>query len=256
MKDTLLSAAPAADCLQNKTLLVTGATGGLGSALARECARLGGTVILAGRDVPALEKLYDELEASGAAQPAIFPINHQGATQHDYQTMASMLTEEFGELHGLIHCAADPGIPTPLREYPVDIWTQVMNINFTSGFLLTRALLPLMDKTGDASIVMVTDTQQSAFWGAYGVSKSAVESMAAILADEIEGMQDDNGNPRVCVNTIYPGPMRTRLRAKSFAGELPSESPLPATKTTPFIHLLARTEPSRHGTHVKVAETV
>ncbi|MBX2825413.1 MAG: SDR family NAD(P)-dependent oxidoreductase [Gammaproteobacteria bacterium] len=251
MANTLPTTAPAADCLQNKTILITGATGGLGSALARECAQLGATVILAGRDVPALESLYDELESAGAAQPAIFPINHQGATQHDYQTMATMLADEFGALHGLIHCAADPGLPTPLREYPVDIWTQVMTINFTSSFLLTRALLPLLDKTGDASIVLVTDPQQTAFWGAYGVSKSAVESMAKILADEIEGMKDSKGNPRVCVNTIYPGPMRTKLRAKSFAGELPSESPLPETKTAAIVHLLARTDPARHGTHVQ-----
>jgi len=242
------------NCLQSRTVLITGATGGLGSALAKSAGAFGATVILAGRDVPALEQLYDDLEANGAPQPAIYPINHQGATQNDYQAMATKLAEEFGELHGFVHCAADSGSPTPLREYPAETWSQVMNVNVTSAFLLTRALLPLMDQTGNASIIFVSDPKKSAFWGAYGVSKAAQDNLAVILADEIEGMVDDRGHPRVCVNTVYPGPMRTRLRAKSFVGELPEESPLPTSRTDAFLHLLARTEPARHGTHTELTE--
>lgn len=127
-----------------------------------------------------------------------------------------------------------------------------MNVNFNSAFLLTRALLPLLDQSGNGSIVYVSDPKTTAFWGAYGVSKAAQDTMAAILADEIEGMLNDSGHPRVCVNTVNPGPMRTRLRAKAFAGELPTESPMPETRTDEFIHLLARTNPERHGTHVSL----
>jgi len=250
MTSVSLQDAPATDCLKSRTVLITGATGGLGSALALEAGRLGATVILAGRDIPRLEALYDQLESAGAAQPAIYPINHQSATPHDYQNMANTLRAELGQLHGLVHCAADPGLPTPLREYPAETWATVMSVNFTSAFLLTRALLPLMDETTSASIVYVSDPRNTAFWGAYGVSKSALNSMADIVADEIEGMVDDQGHPRVCVNTIYPGPMRTRLRARSFAGELPSESPLPVVRTSAFIHVLARTDPALHGEHL------
>lgn len=232
--------------------MITGANGGLGSALSKSAASLGATVILAGRNVAALETLYDEIESASGNQPAIFPINQEAATQHDYYELANTLTSEFGRLDGLVHCAAQLGIPTQIENYPVETWLAVMSVNVHSAFLLSRSVMPLMHKTENASLLFSTDDRSSAFWGAYGVSKAALTTLGQILADEIEGKLDNNGRPRIAVNTINPGPMRTRLRAASFAGELPSESPDPATKTGAYVHLLERKDPMMHGQLIKL----
>ena len=238
---------PATDCLAGKNIMITGATGGLGSALAKRAAKLGATVVLAGRNLPALEQLYDEIEADKGAQPAIFPVDQQNATQQNYAELATTIEKELGQLHALVHCAVQLGMPTQIEHYPVEMWASVMSVNVNSAFLLSRALLPLLNNTGNASIVFTTDDRSSAFWGAYGVSKAALTTLASILADEIEGKTDQNNVPKVCVNTVNPGPMRTRLRAMSFAGELPAESPEPATKTDALIYLIAREDPALHG---------
>lgn len=236
--------------LEDRVILITGVTGGLGRALAKHCARLGATLVLAGRSVEALEEVYDELEADGAPTPAIVPVDQEGATQPDYTMLANTISDTFGQLHGLVHCAAQTGMSTQIEHYPVATWSAVMTVNLHSAFLWTRALLPLLDATGNSSVVFTLDNRNTAFWGAYGVSKAGLTTLSSILADEIEGKVDNNGNPRVAVNAIDPGAMRTRLRQRSFAGELPSESPLPETKTDPFVYLLARQDPTLHGSEI------
>lgn len=245
---------PEPGVLSGRIIVITGATGGLGSALSKHCARVGATVVLAGRNLQALESLYDEIENETGLQPAIYPINLEGATQHDYYEMAMTLEKEFGGLDGLVHCAAEIGQPTPSEHYPVETWSSVMAVNLHAPFLMTRALLPLLDKQGLASVVFTVDDKSGAFWGAYGVSKAAVSTYARILADEIEGRKNANGQPRVAVNRINPGRMRTRLRRKSFAGELPSESPEPETRTDAFIYVLARENPTLHDRLIRLPD--
>ena len=236
--------------LKDRVILITGATGGLGRALAKHCGRLGATVVLTGRNVEALESIYDELEAAGAPTPAILPVDQEGATQPDYAMLATTLSDTFGKLHGLVHCAAQTGMSTQIEHYPVATWSTVMTVNLHSAFLWTRALLPLMDATSDSSVTFTVDNRNTAFWGAYGVSKAGLMSLSSILADEIEGKVNSDGYPRVAVNTVDPGAMRTKLRQRSFAGELPSESPLPETKTDAFVYLLARRDPKLHAQQI------
>ena len=254
MSTTLPDFEPTDDCLKDKVIMITGATGGLGSALARDAARVGATVILCGKNLKLLESLYDDIEAAGHPTPAIFPVNQEAASVTDYQEFANTVKNEFGQLHGLVHCAAQLGMPTQIEHYPADTWSGVMAVNVDSAFLITRSLLPIMDTSENASIVFVTDEHNTAFWGAYGASKAALTCFASILADEIEGKQDSNGQPRVCVNTVNPGRMRTKLRANSFAGELPSESPLPETKTSALLYLLSRADTNLHGALINLPD--
>ncbi len=233
--------------LEDKIVLITGATGGLGRALAKHCGRLGATVVLSGRNVAALEAVYDELEADGAPTPALLPVDQEGATQPDYAMLATTLSDTFGKLHALVHCAAQTGMSTQIEHYPVATWSSVMTVNLHSAFLWTRALLPLLDATGNSSVTFTLDNRNTAFWGAYGVSKAGLLSLSQILADEIEGKVDAQGFPRVAINSIDPGAMRTKLRQRSFAGELPSESPLPETKTDAFIYVVSRQDAALHG---------
>ncbi len=234
--------------------LVTGATGGLGSALSKSLTLQGVNVILSGRDLPALEALYDELDDLGTAEPALYPIDLAGAASTDFDNMAATLKSEYQSLGAIVHCAADSGLPTPIERYAANTWTTVMQVNVNSAFLISKACLPLMKETGNASITYLVDDKPGAFFGAYGVSKSAVVTLMKILADETEGFRDDNGHPIVAVNAVNPGRMRTPLRAKSFSGEMPEESPPPSDKVPQLLKVILRNDPELTGQVINLSE--
>ena len=227
--------------------IVTGATGGLGKALSRALNEREYNVVVCGRNLKLLEDLYDELEATGKAQPAIYPVDHGGANMPDYQDLMKLIETEYGRLDGLAWCAADLGRMTPLEVYPPDLWQKIMRVNCDAAFLMSTAALPLMKATGNASIVLTVDDRKSAFWGAYACSKSALTTLASVFADETEGFRDDDDRPLVAVNAVHPGRMRTRLRATAYSGELPHQSPLPETRVDDFLKILLRQDPKISG---------
>ncbi len=233
--------------LKDRVILISGAYGGLGREVVMECARLGATVILLGRSLPHLEKLYDEIEERGYPQAGIVPLDLEGAALKDYEDLASTIDKEFGQLNGLIHCAAILGSPTPLQAYDMMEWSKVMYCNLHGPIMLTQTLMPLMDKSPNASIIFSADDRNTAYWGAYGASKAALKASAEILADETENLTNENNEPRIAVNLVNPGPMRTKLRSKAFPGELPTEVPEPKTKINAYIYLVARPFPQQTG---------
>lgn len=225
---------PAASALKGRTILITGATGGLGRASALACAEAGATVVLLGRKVPALEKLYDELESLGAATPAIYPLNLEGATPADYEQLADTLEREFGGLDGLVHAAVHFAGLTPLREFKPEEWMRVLQVNLNGPFLLTQAVLPLLQRAPDAAVVFVEDDParvRKSFWGAYGVAKSALAGLVSILHEETE-----NSNVRVA--SLLPPPMRTGLRRMAYFGENTLDRPEPAQFAGAVVYLL------------------
>ncbi len=228
--------------LQNRHIVITGASGGLGRAVAVACSAAGATVILTGRKVPELEKTYDLAEAAGVAQPAIIPLDLLSATVADYTALAEQLEQTFGALHGVVHCAGVLGALTPLAQYPQSTWSEVFTTNLHAPLVLTQMLLPLLQQSAPASVVFTLDKRLSAYWGAYGLSKAALDGAVQMLADECDGSRLDSGRPRVCVNGVQPGPMRTRLRQLAFPGELSESNPLPETRTQPYIELLQSTD--------------
>ncbi|MCC5883658.1 MAG: YciK family oxidoreductase [Halomonas sp.] len=207
-----------ADLLRDRIILVTGAGDGIGRAAALTYARHGATVILLGRTIAKLEKVYDEIEAVGGPQPAIFPLNFEGATLKDYHDMAETLDKEFGRLDGILHNAGLLGRITPFEQYNPELWEQVMQVNINGPIWMTQALLPLLQASSDASVVFTSSSvgrKGRAFWGAYAVSKFATEGFMEVLADEVEYL----GTLRV--NSLNPGATRTKMRANAYPGEDP-----------------------------------
>lgn len=233
--------------LDDRIVVITGATGGLGSALAKACAASGATVVLAGRTLKKLEALYDTLEAMERAQPAIVPLAQDTASAHDYQQIADTLGQEFGRVDALVHTAAELGKLTPLASVEPPDWDRLFTVNLTSARLLTVACLPLLERSSHASVVFTLDHKPGAYWGAYGVSKSALDALAHMLAEETEGRRDEAGRPRVAINAMDPGAMRTALRRRAFAGELETESPRPEDRLGPFLGLIHRDDPALTG---------
>lgn len=234
---------PAADTLAGRTVLVTGAAGGLGRASALACAQAGAAVVLLGRKVPALEKLYDEIEALGAASPAIFPMDLEGAAPHDYAALAEALERQCGGVHGIVHAAAQFAGLTPLDQLAPEDWQKALQVNLTAPFLLTQACLPLLRGQKDSSIVFVLDDPgrvRKAFWGAYGVAKHGLAGLAAILHQETE-------NSSVRVASLLPPPMRTALRRMAYFGEDTLQRPLPEDFAPAAVFLLSEAGRAARG---------
>jgi NAD(P)-dependent dehydrogenase (short-subunit alcohol dehydrogenase family) len=226
---------PPADLLKDRIILVTGAGDGIGRAAAHAYAAHGATVILLGRTLEKLEKVYDELEAAGAAQPAIVPLNLETAAEHDYIELSNQLHDTFGHLDGLLHNAGVLGVRTPLENYDPVIWDQVMKVNVNAPFLMTQTLLPLLQKSEDASIIFTSSgvsRKGRAHWGAYSVSKFATEGMSQILADELENLTS------VRVNCINPGATRTSMRAYAYPAEDPQTNPTPEEIMPLYLYLM------------------
>lgn len=205
--------------LENRVVLVTGAGDGIGRAAALQYAQHGATVILLGRTIEKLERVYDEIEALGGPQPAIFPLNFQGATLSDFDDMAKTLDKEFGRLDGLLHNAGLLGRITPFEQYDAELWEQVMQVNINGPVWMTQALLPLLKQSDDASIIFTSSSvgrKGRAYWGAYSVSKFATEGFVEVLADELEHQTN------IRVNTLNPGATRTQMRRGAYPGEDPA----------------------------------
>jgi len=225
--------------LEGRAILITGAGGGFGRALALECARCGASVILCGRNGAKLDRLYDEIAAQGAPQPAIAQLDLASATATEYDRLADSVGSEFGKLDGIVHAAALLGDRTPLEQYDVPTWCRVLHVNLTAPFILTQVLLPSLRRSKDASVIFVSSGvahNPRAYWGAYGVSKSGLEALRSMLSQELEGEEN------IRINSVNPGRMRTGMRAAAYPAEDPNTLPRPEAVAGPFLYLL-----SAHG---------
>jgi len=213
--------------LSQQVILITGAGGGLGGTAALALAKQGAEVILLDKSIPKLEKTYDAIVSAGGPEPAMYPFDLAGASELQYQEMADVIEQRYGCLHGLLHSAVEFSAYTPLAIHKTQDWGHTLNVNLNAAFILTRVLLPLLQKSRQASIVFTSDSnvrQATAYSGAYGVSKIALEGFAKILAEELEAGQ------KIRVNTLVPGPVDSPIRKKAFPAEdktqLPSMSSL------------------------------
>ena len=225
---------PAADALRGRVVLVTGANGGLGAAAARAAAAAGATVVLLGRKVRAIERLYDALREAGGPEPAIYPLDLEGASPADYEQLAATLAREYGRLDGILHAAAHFEGLTPLALVAPEEWLRALHVNLGAAMVLTRACLPLLQQAPDASVVFVLDDRgavERAHWGGYAVAKAGLYALIRIWGDELE-----KSPVRIC--GLLPGPMRTALRARAWFAENPQEVPDPAIYAPACIYLL------------------
>jgi NAD(P)-dependent dehydrogenase (short-subunit alcohol dehydrogenase family) len=228
---------PSSDLLADRIILVTGAGDGIGRTAAMTFAAHGATVILLGRTMSKLEQVYDAIEAAGHKQPAIYPMNLEGATEKDYLDMCDTLNEEFGQLDGILHNASELGDRTTIRDYTADTWKRLMQVNVNAPFMMTQALLPLLEKPEHAAIVFTGSSvgrQGRAYWGAYAASKAAQENIMQTLADELEGVTG------IRANSINPGATRTAMRAVAYPAENPNELKTPEDHMPLYLYLMGK----------------
>jgi len=201
--------------LDGRVAVVTGASRGIGAAVARRFGAEGAQLVLIARTVGALEELDDEIRAAGGRQPVLVP--HDLRDFDGLDRLGASLYERYGKLDILVGNAGILGPLTPVGHIPPDIWQEVMDVNVTANYRLIRSLDPLLRRSDAGRAIFVTSGASSgrtAYWGPYAVSKAALEALVLSYAAEIT-------KTKVRANLLSPGPIRTAMRAAAFPGEKP-----------------------------------
>jgi NAD(P)-dependent dehydrogenase (short-subunit alcohol dehydrogenase family) len=221
--------------LKNKTILITGAAGGLGSELSFLCATAACNTVMLDIDRKGLESAYDFITENGLTEPVLYPMDLASATPEHFEELVDALKSEFGGLDGLIHCAARFEGLRPLEQVSPPEWLHQMQVNINACWLLSVSCLPLLRKSTTASLYFLLEDMErmsGPFWGAYGVSKNALKALTSQFAAEC-------ASSGIQVLGINPGPMRTQLRAVAYHGENPGLQPAPATAATKILEFLS-----------------
>lgn len=227
---------PKPSFLSGKVIFVTGASRGIGRAVAKAFAQFGATVLLHGRDESALEALYDEIVGEGYAEPYLFPLDLEVL---DYETALSLkehIEETFGHLDGLLHNAGVLGRVSPIENTLTTDFAKALQVNVNAAFVLTKAFLPLLKAAPNASLVFTSSSvgrKGRAYWGGYAVSKFAIEGLMQVLADELENVSN------VRVNSVNPGATRTDMRRLAYPGESPMDNPSPEEILGVYLYLMS-----------------
>lgn len=241
----LLNYVPADNLLKDKVILVTGAGAGIGRVISLAYARFGATVVLLGKTIKELEKVYDEIEAAGYPEPAMYPLNMEGATAKDYQDMAEVFADKLGGLDGIaLNAAWLPGY-IPFKEYEVETWLKAITVNLHANFLIVKSCLPLLEASSDPSVIFSAHGSSKAYNGAFGTAKAGTQAMMDILADEY-----DNPDNFIRVNCIDTGPVRTQMRKMNFPGEDIETVARPEAIVGPYLYFMGSDAAQR--THEKV----
>jgi NAD(P)-dependent dehydrogenase (short-subunit alcohol dehydrogenase family) len=226
--------------------LITGASRGIGAAVAKAYAAEGAHVILVARTVGGLEEVDDAIQAAGGSATLV-PLDLTDGTAID--GLAAPLLERWKKLDILVGNAAMLGRLTPTGQFPPDLWDQVMALNVTANWRLIRALDPLLRASDAGRAIFVTSgiTQSPhPYWSAYAASKAALEAVALTYAAEV-------AKTNLRVNLINPGPTRTAMRALAFPGEKPELLPPPEHVVETFVQLAS---PDFQGNGLWVAADV
>ncbi len=223
------------DLLNDRIILITGASDGIGRALAIRAAELGGQIILHGRNVKKLEKVYDEIDSiRSSPRPSIAVVDLASANSTAYESLASNLEQEYGRLDGLVHNAGIIGGRFSIEQYDAVQWQHVMHVNVTAAFAITQVLLPMLKQADDPSVIFTSSgvgRTGRAYWGAYAVSKFATEGLSQVLADE-------HRNGKLRANCINPGATRTNMRLEAYPAEDRDALKRPEEILATYVYLL------------------
>jgi len=231
--------------LNDRVALITGASRGIGAAVAKRFAAEGAHVVLVARTVGGLEAVDDEIKALGGTATLV-PCD---ITEFDrIDNFGPPLLERFGRLDIFVGNAAILGTMTPLAQYDAKAWQEVFDVNVHANWRLIRAVEPLLRLSDAGRAILVSSAaarHPKAYWGAYAITKSALETMTQVWAAEL-------ANTSVRVNLLSPGATRTQMRAMAFPGEDPNTLKIPDDVTEAFLEL-ASADCQRHGDMIELS---
>lgn len=226
--------------LQGRIALVTGASRGIGAAVARRFAEEGAHLVLTARTTGGLEEIDDEVQKITGEPATLVPLD---LTDFDaIDKLGAAIYERFGKLDVLVGNAGVLGTLSPIGHIDPKVWDQAMAVNTTANWRLIRSLDPLLRASDAGRAIFVTSTvgrEARPYWGIYAVSKAAMEMTVLIYAAEM-------AKTNVRVNLINPGATRTAMRAEAFPGEDPETVKTPNSIAGRFVDL-AEAASTRNG---------
>ena len=202
--------------LQDKVIIVTGASCGLGREVALAYAREGATVVLIGRNADTLEEVYDEVLSYQCPEPFAVTLDLSSATEAEFEQLVQSINKAIGRLDGVVHCAGSFYTLSPLICQTVEEWINQYRVNTVAPMALTTACLPLLQDSPDASVLFVGESHAQtpkAYWGAYGASFVSLNYLCRVAADEWQNFHN------LRVNLIEPGAIASAAREKTHPGE-------------------------------------
>lgn len=234
-----------AEQLNNKTILVSGASQGIGAQVAKAYAAEGATVVLVARHQKKMEKVYDEIVAAGGPEPFAVCFDLMTAEEKEFENLALTIAEATGgRLDGIVHCASYFYALSPLDFQTVAEWVNQYRINTVAPMGLTRAFLPLLKASDDASVIFVGEShgeKPQAYWGGFGASKAALNYLCRVAADEWGRF----GNLRA--NVLVPGAVNSPQRIKTHPGESAVERKEIADIMPEFVYWASKESRGRNG---------
>lgn len=231
--------------LENRLALITGASRGIGAAVAKRFAAEGAHVVLVARTQGGLEEVDDAIRAA-SGNATLVPLDLQNFESID--RLAAVLAERHGKLDILVGNAAILGALSPVSHYEPNTWQQVIDINLNANWRIVRNFDAMLRASDAGRAIFVTSgvaRETRAYWGPYAVSKAGLENMVLGWAAELK-------NTRVCANLIDPGRVRTGMRRQAYPGEDPNKHPYPNAITDTFV-TLAEASCTQSGDIVSVA---
>jgi len=208
--------------LRQRVILVTGATGGIGAAVAQACAHAGATVVLHGRDPNRLDAIYDRIHSETGIEPAALPLDLGTATSAQFGALAADIGHALGRLDGIVHCAFRTPSLGPVDGVSAEEWSLALRINVIAPLSITRACLPLLRQAPDAPVIYTLEshcTSHDAYLGTLAVPGAALAAAVRIQAEEW------SGTPGLRCHAIIPGPVDSPSRAQTHPGESPASRP-------------------------------
>ena len=240
-----------AGLLADKFILVTGASEGIGRAVALGFAQHGATIVALDKKQRRLETLYDEIIANGGPEPILLVQDLAELETDRCRQIAAGIQHDCGRLDGLVHNAAElPGL-SGLHRWAETDWDRVFAVNLRAPYLLTQALLPLLMISRQGSILFTSATvgrRGHAYWGAYAAAYGGIEVLVQVLADELET------NTKIRVNSIDPGPVRTALRVRAYPGEDANEIPDPSSVVPAYLYMMGEASENVRGQAISLTE--
>ncbi len=231
--------------LEDKVVVVTGASQGLGRALALAYAKEGASLVVNARSEDSVRPVAEEAEKLGAD---VLAVAADVSDAEDVKRLVDAAVERFDRIDVLVNNAGLLGPRVAIADYPEDEWRQVLDVNLTGPYLVARATIPHVPEGGSIiNVVSGVSVEGRAEWGAYSVSKFGIEGLTQILAAELQ----ESG---VRVNAVDPGGMRTDMRAAAYPDEDPETKITPEENTAVFLYLASDESKGVTGERFKAQE--
>ncbi|NGM21238.1 SDR family NAD(P)-dependent oxidoreductase [Roseomonas stagni] len=233
--------------LENRVALVTGASRGIGAALALELARLGAQLVLIARTQGGLEEVDDRIRAETGRGATLLPLDLQKDAEKQLDLVGPSIMERFGRLDILVHNAGALNKLTPVAHIDPKDWAEVMAVNLTAAWRLIRTCDPPLRASDAGRAVFLTSgrvLRPKAYWGMYGAAKAGMEHLVQTWAQEVV-------HTPLRVNLADPGVVATRMRATAMPGEDPASIPQPAD-VAPALAALCLPSETRHAQRIEL----